>query len=224
MFRILMTIERSGERLFARGGRENDENADLVIDRDFVTRCDAGASMVETTGQRRFRFSTRTLMVVVALCAVLLALAVWTFRQVEMRVRLERLMAEQARAQAERATYLAHMESAQAALAAAKLGTADQKQAGSLWAGLSVNHPIFKAGQTKDLRIEFTLVNDGNKVIDPKFADSRLVINGKELAESGLILSSFQKGARFKALPPGESLQFDCLLGDQFKEPTYPIF
>ena len=106
----------------------------------------------------------------------------------------------------------------------AKLGTADQKNAGSLWAGLSVNHPIFKAGQAKDLRIEFTLVNDGDKVIDPKIADSRLVINGKELSDSGLILSSVQKALVSEALPPGESLQFDCRLGDRFKEPgTYRV-
>jgi hypothetical protein len=116
------------------------------------------------------------------------------------------------------------MQSAQAALAAAKLGTADQEKAGSLWAGLSVNHPVFRAGQTKDLRIEFTLVNDGDKVIDPKIADSRIIINGKELSDSKLILSSVQKDARFKALPPGESLQFDRLLRDQFKEPgTYRV-
>jgi hypothetical protein len=175
--------------------------------------------MVETTGQRRFRVSIRALMVAVALCALPLTLVVWTVRQVEMRVRVERLMAEQARAQAERATYLAQMESAQAALAAAKLGTADQKQAGSLWAGLSVNHPIFKAGQAKDLRIEFTLVNDGNKVIDPKIADARLVINGKELGDSRLMLGSVEKGARSEALSPGESLQFSFPLGDQFKQP-----
>ena len=43
-------------------------------------------------------------MVAVALCAVLLALVVWTVRHYEAQVRLERLMAEQARAQAERAT------------------------------------------------------------------------------------------------------------------------
>ena len=47
---------------------------------------------------------------------------------------------------------------------------------------MSVNHAIFKAGQTKDLRIEFTLVNDGDKVIDPKIPESRIVINGKELS------------------------------------------
>jgi hypothetical protein len=158
-------------------------------------------------------------MVTVALCALLLALAVWTVRQVEMRVRLERAMADQARAQALLARDLAQMESAQAALATAKLGITEQPKAGSLWAGLTVNHPILRAGQTKDLRIEFTLVNDGDEAIDPKIPDSRIVINGKELSDSRLILGSVQKGARFRALPPGESLQFDCLLGDQFKHP-----
>ena len=89
---------------------------------------------------------------------------------------------------------------------------------------MSVNHPIFKAGQTKDLRIEFTLVNDGDKVIDPKIPESQIVINGKELTDSGLIFSSVQKGTRFRALSPGESLQFSLPLGDQFKEPgTYRI-
>ena len=84
---------------------------------------------------------------------------------------------------------------------------------------MSVNHAIFKAGQTKDLRIEFTLVNDGDKVIDPKIPESQIVINGKELTDSGLIFSSVQKGTRFKALSPGDSLQFSLSLVDQFKEP-----
>jgi hypothetical protein len=158
-------------------------------------------------------------MVAVALCAVLLALAGWIVRHYEARVRLERMLADAARAQAEQARYLAQVRSAQAAFATAKLGTAEQKKAGTLWAGLSVNHPVFKVGQTKDLRIEFTLVNDGDKVIDPKIADCRIVINGKEVTQSGLILNRIQKGARSQALSPGESLQFDCLLGDQFKEP-----
>ncbi len=162
-------------------------------------------------------------MVAVALCALILAPVVWTFRQAE-ALRRARANAELARAQADRATYVAQVRSAQAAFATAKLGTAEQKKPGTIWAGLSVNHPIFKAGQTKDLRIEFTLVNDGNKVTDPKIADSRIVINGTELSDSGLILSSVQKGARFRALPPGESLQLECLLGDQFKEPgTYRV-
>ncbi len=153
-------------------------------------------------------------MVAVAFCAFLLALAVWNLRQLE-ALRRERIHAEHARALAEeRAVALAR-----SAQASAKLTTPDQKNVGSLWAGLTVNHPIFRAAQTKDLRIEFTLANDGDQVIDPKIQESRIVINGKELSDSGTILSRVQKGARFSALPPGESLQFDCLLGDQFKEP-----
>jgi hypothetical protein len=110
-------------------------------------------------------------------------------------------------------------QAARAAQAAANPGIADQKNAGSLWAGLSINHPIFKVGQTNDLRIEFTLVNDGTKVIDPKIPESRVVINGKELNDSGSILSSVPKEARSQALSPAGSLHFNCLLGDQFKQP-----
>jgi len=161
-------------------------------------------------------------MVAVALCTLLLALVVWTFRQAE-ALRLARLQAEQARAVAEEARVVAEVRAsllARSAQAAAKLGTANQTKVGSLWAGLSVNHPIFRAGQTKELRIEFTLVNDGDKVMDPKIPESRIVINGKELSDSRMILGSFQDGTRVKGLPPGESVQFDCLLGDRFEEPA----
>jgi hypothetical protein len=175
--------------------------------------------MVESNGQRRFRVSIRTLMIAVACCAFLLALAAWSVRQAQMRAMLERAMAAEREAHALLARDLAQREAAQNTLAAAKLGTDDQKKKGSLWAGLSVNHPIFRAGQTKDLRIELTLVNDGDQVIDPKIPESRIVINGKELTDSGMILRSVQQGDRSKALPPGQSLQFDCLLGDRFKEP-----
>jgi len=163
-------------------------------------------------------------MIAVALCAVLLALAVWTVRHFEAQVMVERLLAEQARNQALQARYLAQVRSAPNAVVDAKLGTTDQPRAASLWAGLSVNHAVFKAGQTKDLIIEFTLVNDGDKVIDPKIADSRIVINGKERTDSGMIFSGVEKGPRFKALSPGDSLQLDLPLGDQFREPgTYRI-
>jgi hypothetical protein len=162
-------------------------------------------------------------MVAVAVCALLLAPVVWMLRHVE-ALRNERMYTELARVAAEERAAVA-AQAARAAQAAAKLDTADQTKAGSLWAGLMVNHPIFRAGQTKDLRIEFTLVNDGDQVIDPKIPESRIVINGKELSDSGTILSSVEEGTRSEALPPGESLQFDRLLGDQFKEPgIYRVF
>ena len=126
---------------------------------------------------------------------------------------MERMLAEQARAQALLARSLAKVRSAPTAVVAANQGTTDQPKAGGLWAGLSVNHAIFKAGQTKDLRIEFTLLNDANKVIDPKIPVSQIVINGKERTDSGIIFSGVEKGSRFKALSPGDSLQFSLPLG-----------
>jgi type II secretory pathway pseudopilin PulG len=181
--------------------------------------CDAEAFMGESNGQRRFRLSIRTLMIAVALCALLLALAAWTVRQAQMRAMLERAMAAEREAQALLARDLAQREAAQNTLAVAKLGTVDQQKTGTLWAGLTINHPIFRADQTKDVKIEFTLVNDGDKVIDPKIPESRIVINGKELGDSGLILRSVPREARSQALSPGATLQFDCPLGDHFKEP-----
>ena len=61
--------------------------------------------MVEPAGQRRFRVSIRTLMVAVALCALLLALAVWMVRHFEAQVRRERLLAELARNQAQNCSF-----------------------------------------------------------------------------------------------------------------------
>ncbi|HKI16268.1 MAG TPA: hypothetical protein VKA15_00225 [Isosphaeraceae bacterium] len=178
--------------------------------------------MVEATGQRRFHLSIRTLMIAVALCALLLAPLVWVLRRTELQLTMERLAAENASAQAERA--VAQARSARAVFTATTAAATDQPTAESLWAALSVNHPVFKAGQTKDLRIEFTLVNDGEEVIDPKIPESRIVINSKELGESELVVSSVLKDARFKALSPGDSLQFSVALGDEFKEPgTYRV-
>ena len=163
-------------------------------------------------------------MIAVALFAVLLALALWTVRYFEAQVMRERMLAARARDQAVYARDLAQVRSAQASIVAANLGNAEQPKTASLWAGLSVNHAIFKAGQTRDLIIEFTLVNDGDNVIDPKIEDSRIVIKGKERTDSGMIISGVQKGSRFKALSPGDSLQFSLPLGDWFMEPgTYRI-
>ena len=175
--------------------------------------------MVERTGHRRFRLSIRALMIAVALCALFLAPAIWIFRELELREAMARMAAEHARAQAERALYVAQLNSAQAGFSALKQCNSVQPKTGNLWAALSTNHAVFKAEQTKDLRIEFTLVNDGDKVIDPKIAESHIVINGKELTDSGSILKRSLKDATIRALSPGDTLQFGVVLGDYLKEP-----
>jgi hypothetical protein len=180
--------------------------------------------MVEATGHSRFRISIRTLMIAVALCAVLLAPVVYVFRHFEAKARAARMAELVAREEADKARYLAQLRSAQAALGTASLGNTLQPKAGSLWAALSINHAIFEAGQTKDLRIEFTLVNDGDKVIDTKIQESRIKINSEELADSALVLGRVSTDASFKALSPGDSLQFSLLLGDRFQAPgTYRV-
>jgi hypothetical protein len=179
-------------------------------------------NQAEANGQRRFRISIRGLMIAVALCALLLAPLVWMFRQTELRMKMERLAAENARVQA--AMAIDHARSAQVALNATKPASTSRPETGNLWAALTINHPVFTVGQTKDLRIQLCLVNEVDNVIDPKIPESRIVINGKELTDSGLMLRSAAQNARFTALAPGESIQLDCLFGDHFKEPgTYRV-
>jgi hypothetical protein len=105
--------------------------------------------MVERTGHRRFRLSIRALMIAVALCALFLAPAIWIFRELELREAMARMAAEHARAQAERALYVAQLNSAQVALNAARQGSTVQPKTGNLWAGLGVNHPVLKGGKQK---------------------------------------------------------------------------
>jgi hypothetical protein len=145
----------------------------------------------------------------------------------------ERLAADAARLQAQRAMYVAQLQSAQSLSNAALSLTAGESEMGgpgvntnlSLWAALSVNRPLFKSGQTKDLSIALALVNDGDKVIDPRIAESHIVINGKELADSGLLLGKEAQNLRTKALAPGDRLDFRLALGEHFRQAaTYRVF
>jgi hypothetical protein len=178
--------------------------------------------MVEATGQRRFRLSIRTLMIAIALCALFLAPLGWMYRQAELQRRMEMLAVMERALAEEKAAALARFT--QAGLSTAIRGNTVQPKTDNLWAAMSINHAVFMTGQTKDLRIEFSLVNDGDQVIDPKIAESHIVINGKELTDSGSILKRSLKEATIKALSPGDTLQFGVVFGDHFKEPgTYRI-
>lgn len=89
----------------------------------------------------------------------------------------------------------------------------------NLWAALSVSRPLFHSGWTKELFIHFTLVNDGSETIDPKIESSKIIINGVELENSGLILGNGPRDARWSALPPGDALEFTYALESYFKKP-----
>jgi hypothetical protein len=185
---------------------------------------------METVDQR-FRLSIRMLMIAIAACALMLTPIgrlvrekalhkAWLLRAEAARMRAialeERFRAEQrARAHAEKRASAAMTTTPAEGIHGTERG---------LWAALTVNHAVFRQGQTKDLNIEFTLVNDGDMVLDPEIAGSRIIINEKELPDSALILGNGPRDVRFDALPPGEHLQFGYPLGSYFEQPgTYRV-
>jgi hypothetical protein len=94
------------------------------------------------------------------------------------------------------------------------------------WAGMSVNQPLFRAGHdTNLLQFHFALVNESDKVIDPKIPGyPRLIVNGKELDLSS-IPGTGPRDERFKALPPGDNLQFGMGAGRHFDKPgVYRVY
>jgi hypothetical protein len=166
--------------------------------------------------------SIRALMIVVALCALFFTPIVFLFRRTVALVQAERMAADAARRAADQARYAAQVQAAQAAFNAANIGNASQGKMGTqaedhqekLWAAVSVNRSLFKLAETKDLRIVLTLVNDGDEAIDPKIAESHIVINGEELADSGLFIGTASNSVRLKALGPGDGLEFNCAPGE----------
>jgi hypothetical protein len=184
---------------------------------------------MQAAEQRRFRVSVGSLMIAVAVCALVLAPVIWVTRQYAL-LRSERLRAleaaQRARMEAERALYAEQIQFAHAQSMLNAPVPADHPQGempparrGGLWAAIGVAHAVFRRGEVKGLNVEFTLVNDGTATIDPRIAESRIVVNGMELADSGLILGSGPRDARFAALPPGEHLRLGCTLGDRLAEP-----
>jgi hypothetical protein len=192
---------------------------------------------VEQTSQTRFRFSIRAMMIVVAACALLLAPIIWTYRQQQLLVRAEMIAREHemlARAQAAEAQ--ARIEAALAERSAESrggnaspgqqrtTGSAGPSPNGKLWAALSANHVLFPQTEVKNLLVEFTLANDGEAPIDPAVSRSRLVVNGQELKDSGMVQGNDPPDPRFVTLPAGDHLQFVRNLGDLCQSPgTYRI-
>jgi hypothetical protein len=94
-----------------------------------------------------------------------------------------------------------------------------------LWAGLSANRPVFLEGETGELQMNFTLVSDADKVIDPKIPSSRIVINDKALADSGFILGNGIRTKDFNNLAPGKYLLFSYAMGKYCDRPgVYRVY
>ena len=169
---------------------------------------------MEAVGRRRFRVSVRSLMIAVAVSAMALVPFLWVARQTAL-VRAQRCGrggGTHGEGRGGAVQYVAQVQAAQAQLGVEAAGPPARPEAGTtaedrggLWAALAVNHAAFRRGEAKGLYVEFTLVNDGDAPVDPKVGESRIVVDGVELADSGLILGNGPRDARFAALPPGDT-------------------
>lgn len=101
-----------------------------------------------------------------------------------------------------------------------------ENTAKNFWAGMSVNQPLFRVGQdTSLIQFNFALANESDKVLDPKIPGyPRLIVNGEEL-DLTRIPGVGPRDGRFKALPPGDNLQFGMGAGQFFDKPgVYRVY
>lgn len=92
----------------------------------------------------------------------------------------------------------------------------------TVWAGLGVTAPVVGADDVTSpefFSISFSLVNDGDKTINPDVDSSQFFVNGKELKDWGFIVGNGPRGDDFKSLPPGACLRFGKAMGSYFTEP-----
>ena len=94
-----------------------------------------------------------------------------------------------------------------------------------LWAALTVPEPVVSMDQVHDLSVNFALINDSGKPLDPEVSTWVLFINGEPCLDSALIFGNGPRDQRWQSLPAGERLDFRYRLGDYFKKAgTYTIW
>jgi hypothetical protein len=189
---------------------------------------------METVTTRRYRLTLRAMMIIIAACALLLFPYARMVRKIEQlrqgrlrgayEAKIARDLGRKTRQEALRAIHLARAKAALASPESPRLEATKDGSGGHVWAALSVNHPIVRQGEAANLEVEFDLVNETNQGIDPRIPESRIVVNGKELAESGLIMGRTPRTSRFQRLLPGEDLHFVGTFRHEFEEPgTYQV-
>jgi hypothetical protein len=89
----------------------------------------------------------------------------------------------------------------------------------NLWAGISVPQSVMPSPLPKTFMVQFNVVNDGTKTVNPKIESSHLLINGKEPKDWNFIINNGLRGLYFYALPPGKTLVFGMGLKRYFEKP-----
>ena len=85
-----------------------------------------------------------------------------------------------------------------------------------LWVAIGVAQPIYQLAETAKLQVSFVVVNDGDKIADPRIGSSHLFINGTEPSDWSFVINNGIRSSYFTALPPGEILSFGYQLGPRY--------
>ena len=95
------------------------------------------------------------------------------------------------------------------------------KQEKKLWAAISASTPIrdWPALSVDVFMVQFGLVNDGDKTVDPEIESSQLLVNGKQLENWDHIIGNGPRSKNWKALAPKDHVHFGYALGKHFEEP-----
>lgn len=95
-----------------------------------------------------------------------------------------------------------------------------------IWAGISVNRPLYTQESVKSLTLTLALYNDSDEDFNSKaeLRFSQLIVNGKELKDWDLIIASGPRDERHEVLGPHEDLDLTFNMGEQFAKPgTYKV-
>jgi hypothetical protein len=89
----------------------------------------------------------------------------------------------------------------------------------AVWAGITVQQPIFAEDGIDALQIKFGVFNGETSTINPKVESSHLFINGVEPEDWSTLRINGLRTPQFFSLQPGEWLDFGMALGRYFRHP-----
>lgn len=92
------------------------------------------------------------------------------------------------------------------------------KQRPKVWAAITASTPLVHRMAPR-LQMYFSLVNDGDRTVDPKIGSSKLLINGKVPEDWNFVINNGIRSSEADALPPGRFLLFGYKLDRYFDKP-----
>ena len=104
-------------------------------------------------------------------------------------------------------------------IVAAQTRNERKTQEGTVWAGVTVQQPIFAEDGIDALQMRFGVFNGGTSTISPNVESSHLFINGVEPEDWPTVRINGLRTPQFFSLQPGEWLDFGMALGRYFRRP-----